>query len=67
MTGRTEPSQEELRADLHKRMYLLDHGPRSRHTKRFNRQGVSKFDGVAAAALGGGSFASDTGDGGSAS
>jgi len=79
MTGRAEPSQEELRADLHKRVYLLDHEPRSRRTKRFNRHGVPKFDALTAgsgnggkkaaagvdvaAALGGG-FASDTGDGG---
>jgi hypothetical protein len=60
-------------------VYLLDHGHRSRHTKRFNRHGVPKFDALTAgsgdggkkatagvavdAALGGG-FASDTGDGG---
>lgn len=41
MTGRPEPSQEELRANLHKRVFLLEHGPGSRfNDKRFNRQGV---------------------------
>jgi hypothetical protein len=44
MTGRPEPSQQELRANLHKRMYLLDHGPGSRHGKRFNRHGVVTAD-----------------------
>ena len=46
MTGRPEPSQQELRANLHKRMYLLDHGPGSRHGKRFNRHGVVNADAI---------------------
>ena len=41
MAGRDVPTQLELRDKLHKRMYLLDHGPGSRvPSKRFNRQGV---------------------------
>jgi hypothetical protein len=60
MTGRAEPSQEELRANLHKRMYLLEHGPGSRNSKRYNRHGVTNADvitsgeGSTAGAAGGG-------------
>lgn len=69
MTGRAQPSQQELRANLHKRMYLLEHGPGSRNGKRYNRHGVTNVDAVTAgkgnginiapaAALGGGSGSS---------
>ena len=44
MTGRKEPTQEEQRALIQKRMFLLDHGPGSRNAKRFNRQGVNNVD-----------------------
>lgn len=30
MTGREEPSEHALRSELHKRLYLLEHGPGSR-------------------------------------
>lgn len=41
MTGRAEPTVEEQRAKLHKRMFLLESGPGSRTDKRFNREGFS--------------------------
>lgn len=44
MTGRQEPSKDEQRAKLHKRMYLLEHGPGSRNGKRYNRNGVTNSD-----------------------
>jgi len=44
MTGRQEPSDMELRDKLNKRMYLLEHGPGSRHGKRYNRNGVAHVD-----------------------
>lgn len=44
MTGRKEPTKEEQRALIQKRMFLLEHGPGSRNGKRFNRQGVSNID-----------------------
>jgi hypothetical protein len=46
MTGRPEPSHQELRANLHKRMYLLEHGPGSHRDKRFNRHGVVNADAI---------------------
>lgn len=54
MTGRKEPTKEEQRALIHKRMFLLENGPGSRNGKRFNRQGVSNFDTVNVAASKGG-------------
>jgi hypothetical protein len=65
MTGRQEPSETELRGKLHKRMYLLEHGPGSRHPKRYNRKGVAHFDTtnsdqVAAAGTSGSAFNSTT-------
>jgi hypothetical protein len=45
MTGRQEPSEQELRERLRKRMYLLEHGPGSHNLKgpgkRYNRHGIS--------------------------
>lgn len=49
MTGRAAPTEVELRANLHKRMYLLEHGPASRNAKRFNRESVTSADAVTAA------------------
>ena len=43
MSGRPEPSVDELRANLKKRMYLLPNGPgshESKNEKRFDRVGV---------------------------
>jgi len=46
MTGRQEPSEQELRERLRKRMYLLEHGPGSHKGpgKRYNRHGISHND-----------------------
>jgi hypothetical protein len=44
MSGRQEPSEQELREKLRKRMYLLEHGPGSHNGKRYNRHGISHND-----------------------
>ena len=64
MTGRPEPSHQELRANLHKRMYLLEHGPGSRHGKRFNRHGVANVDAISTDNVAAGIAAANTGDSG---
>lgn len=51
MTGRAEPTDEELSAKLHKRMFLLEHGPGSHNDKRYNRQGVGNLDVIAGGKL----------------
>ena len=42
MTGRAAPSELELRANIHKRLYIPSSGPGSRNSKskRFNRLGT---------------------------
>lgn len=44
MSGRQEPSEQELIEKLRKRMYLLEHGPGSRNRKRYNRHGITHND-----------------------